>query len=279
MTSTYVISVGLADIHSEPSPSSERVTQALMNTPAIAATIAGEWTYITLPDYTGWIRTAALGEPVAKGFCKVGASCSSPLEIVAVVTATHTPLYSNATGDETNGTIYLSTALPLLDITHPQRLQVALPDEHTAWLARADVSIRQGTDTYPRTPLDTVTTYAREFLGRPYLWGGTSWEGLDCSGFVQLCYRMGGDLLPRDADQQHDFLTRTVSRDEMEEGDLIFFGSKAITHVALALNHQEYIHAEGQNYQRVLINSFDPAAAHYNQRLPEIVWAIKRVRS
>ncbi|HLG63306.1 MAG TPA: NlpC/P60 family protein [Ktedonosporobacter sp.] len=279
MTTTHVISVGLADIHREPSSSSERVTQALMNTPAAADAVADEWTHIALPDYSGWIRTAALGEPVVKSFCKVGASCSSPLEVMAVVTATHTPLFSNATGDETAGTIYLSTALPLLDLTHPQRLQVALPDERTAWLLRTGADIRQGTDIYSRTPLDTVTTYARAFLGRPYLWGGMSWQGLDCSGFVQLCYRMGGDLLPRDAHQQHDFLTQTVSRDEIEEGDLIFFGSKSITHVALALNHQEYIHAEGQHYQRVLINSFDPADAHYNPRLSEIVWAIKRVRS
>lgn len=278
MTTTYAISVGLADIYSEPSSSSERVTQALMNTPAVADTIEGAWSYITLPDYSGWIRTAALGTPVVKGFCKVGASCSSPLDIVAVVTAPYALLYSDASSDETNGTVYLSTTLSLLDIIHPQRLQVALPDERTAWLSRMDADIRQGTNVYPCIPLDTVTTYARAFLGRPYLWGGTSWEGLDCSGFVQLCYRMGGDLLPRDAHQQHDFLAQYVQREEIEEGDLIFFGSKSITHVALALNHKEYIHAEGQHYQRVLINSFDLSDAHYNQRLSEIVWAIKRVR-
>ncbi len=279
MTTTYAIAVGLADIYSEPSSSSERVTQALMNTRAIANTTAGDWSHITLPDYSGWIRTSELGEPVIKGFCKVGASCSTPLDVVAVVTTTHTSLYNDATGDEANGTIYLSTVLPLLDVSHLQRLQVALPDERTAWLSRTEANIRQSVDVYPRTFLHIVTTYARAFLGRPYLWGGTSWEGLDCSGFVQLCYRMGGYLLPRDADQQHDFLTQSVKRDEMEEGDLIFFGTKAITHVALALNQKEYIHAEGQHYQRVLINSFDPADAHYNQRLSKIVWAIKRVRS
>jgi cell wall-associated NlpC family hydrolase len=63
----------------------------------------------------------------------------------------------------------------------------------------------------------------------------------------------------------------------MQEGDLIFFGSKSITHVALALNDHEYIHAEGQNYNRVVINSFNPQDEHYYPRLDEIVWAIKRV--
>ncbi|HEU5227175.1 MAG TPA: SH3 domain-containing C40 family peptidase [Ktedonobacteraceae bacterium] len=279
MTSTYAISIGVADIRSEPSASSELVTQALMNTPAIVDTTAGEWTHITLPDYIGWIRTSELADPIARGFCKVGASCSSPLDLVAVVTTTHAPLYSHATGDEPDGKIYLSTVLPLLDITHQERLQVALPGGDAAWLSRAEASIRQSTDAFPRTPLHTITTDAQAFLGRPYLWGGTSWEGLDCSGFVQLCYRMGGYMLPRDADQQDNALTHSIKRAEMEEGDLIFFGRNAITHVALALNHQEYIHAEGQHYQRVLINSFDPTHAHYNQRLDEIVWSIKRVAS
>ncbi len=88
---------------------------------------------------------------------------------------------------------------------------------------------------------------------------------------------MGGYILPRDADQQHDALSYNVRREDMREGDLIFFGSKKITHVALALNNKEYIHAEGQNYNRVVINSFDPADEHYYLRLDEIVWGIKRV--
>ena len=63
----------------------------------------------------------------------------------------------------------------------------------------------------------------------------------------------------------------------MQQGDLVFFGSQEITHVAMALNTKEYIHAEGQNYNQVVINSFDPADAHYYPRLDQIVWAIKRV--
>jgi len=167
--------------------------------------------------------------------------------------------------------------LPLLDTTHPERVQVALPGEQTAWLERGKVDIRQQESVYSLTSTRTITTYARAFLNRPYLWGGTSWEGIDCSGFVQLCYRMGGYIIPRDADQQHDFLSHCVKREDIQEGDLIFFGSEAITHVAMALNNQEYIHAEGQNYNHVVINSFDPTTEHYYPRLDEIVWAVKRV--
>ncbi len=155
-------------------------------------------------------------------------------------------------------------------------MQVGLPGERTAWLLRAAVAVRQQEDIFPRMPVSLVTACARLFPGVPYLWGGTSWEGIDCSGFIQLCYRVGGYILPRDADQQYEYLEHSVKREEMQEGDLIFFGTRSITHVAMALNTSEYIHAEGQNFNRVLINSFDPAADHYYARLDEITWGVKR---
>lgn len=265
---THTIAVGVADIRREPDPSSEQVTQALMNFPAIANQTDGEWTHITLSDYEGWIRTDQLAEPIAN---------SLPSNDLAVIIATHAPLYTDSEGDDTQGMVYLSTALPLLDTLRSARVQVALPGGRVAWITRNAIDIRQRDAVYPLTPIRTVSTFARAFLERPYLWGGTSWEGLDCSGFVQLCHRMGGSIIPRDADQQHDALTHSVKREEMQEGDLIFFGSASITHVGMALDDRQYIHAEGQNYNRVVINSFDPADAHYNPRLDEIVWAIKRV--
>ena len=277
MTTSCVVSVGVADIRREPHPESELVTQALLNAPAIADAHEGEWTHVRLLDYEGWIRSAQLEEPIRKCYCKVGDNCGTPLPLTAVVTVPVCNLYAATTGEALLSKVYLSTALPIVDTTSAERLQVTLPGERTGWLQRDECAVRLAGDLYPRQSLQVVTNYARAFLGRPYLWGGTSWEGIDCSAFVQLCYRMGGIMLPRDGDQQHDFLAQRIPRSEIEEGDLIFFGSKQITHVALALNAQEYIHAEGQNYDRVLINSFDSAAEHYYPRLDEIVWAVKRV--
>jgi gamma-D-glutamyl-L-lysine dipeptidyl-peptidase len=273
----YAVAAAVADVRRDPDPASELVTQALLNASATADLQEGEWIHVRLSDYEGWIHSQQLEEPIIRGFCKVSACCATPLPLIAVVTVPYCPLFATAEGGEVVGKLYLSTALPPLDLTHPERIQVALPGEQVAWLQRSDSGLSLTGNVYPRAPLRVVTDCARAFLGRPYLWGGTSWEGIDCSAFVQLCYRMGGFIIPRDADQQHDFLSHSVPRAEMQEGDLIFFGSKAITHVALALNSREYIHAEGQNYDRVLINSFDAAAPHYYPRLDEIVWAIKRV--
>jgi gamma-D-glutamyl-L-lysine dipeptidyl-peptidase len=273
----FVVAVSVADVRRDPDDTSERVTQALMNMPVYCGETRDEWTEAKLVDYMGWMRLGDLATPIQKSFCKIGEHCATPLPLVAVVTTTSAALYDEAEGEGSSGVVYGSTCLPLQDTTHPERVQVALPGERAAWLERATLEIRQQKEPYPRQPVETITAFARKFLGVPYLWGGTSQAGLDCSGFVQLCYRIGGYFIPRDADQQDGFLYHAIERTQMRVGDLIFFGSQEITHVALALNDHEYIHAEGQNYNRVVINSFHPGDEHYYPRLDQIVYSLKRV--
>jgi SH3-like domain-containing protein len=87
---------------------------------------------------------------------------------------------------------------------------------------------------------DDYLKTAESFIGVPYLWGGTTALGLDCSGLVQQVYRLNGVALPRDADQQA-VLGRRV--EEARAGDLMFFGADRVTHVALATSASEFIHA------------------------------------
>jgi hypothetical protein len=275
----FVIAVGVADIRREPDAGSELVTQALMNSPVVSGEVSGAWTHVTLVDYSGWIRTSELEDVVVRGFCEGGAgTCGVPLPYSLVVTVPQTPIYAQETGEEKLMDVYLSTVLPFIDLAHPQRLHVALPGDADGWISREAVDVRKQSELFPVQDLKIVTDYAKMFLGVPYLWGGTSYQGIDCSGFVQLCHRMGGSMLLRDADQQHDALSQQVTQEEMQAGDLIFFGSKQITHVALALNRHEYIHAAGEPFGRVLINSFDPQHPDYNARLASIVWGLRRVR-
>jgi cell wall-associated NlpC family hydrolase len=114
-----------------------------------------------------------------------------------------------------------------------------------------------------------------QFLGVPYLWGGTSVKGMDCSGFTKTVFRLNGMELNRDANQQA-LMGEEVVVDEqfnnLRTGDLLFFGRKAtadrperITHVAIYVGNKEYVHAPGG--ARVRINSFDPAAPNFSQSL------------
>lgn len=97
-------------------------------------------------------------------------------------------------------------------------------------------------ETMPKSKID----FAFSFLNVPYLWGGKSVAGIDCSGFMQVVHRFAGFNLPRDAYQQEEIGT-SVSFEDREVGDLAFFISKTgkIHHVGLLISKDEIIHAHG----------------------------------
>ncbi|OAA86441.1 C40 family peptidase [Clostridium ljungdahlii] len=88
---------------------------------------------------------------------------------------------------------------------------------------------------------DAVVAYASNFLGVPYVWGGTSPSGFDCSGLVQYVYAHFGIDLPRTSQEQQTVGT-AVSRDELQPGDLVFFGSPAY-HVGIYVGGGQFINA------------------------------------
>ncbi len=95
---------------------------------------------------------------------------------------------------------------------------------------------------------DNILQFAREFLHTPYLWGGRSAFGFDCSGFVQLVYKMAGISLPRDASVQANQGEPIHLIHEALPGDLVFFddAEEVINHVGILLDESSVIHAHGK---------------------------------
>ena len=99
----------------------------------------------------------------------------------------------------------------------------------------------------PAVGPDQVVSLARTFLGTPYLWGGKSRWGIDCSGLVQMVFKQAGMFVPRDAWQQAEGGDVVGFLQEARPGDLAFFDNAEgrITHVGILLGPSEILHASG----------------------------------
>jgi len=268
----YAIAAGVVNVHAEPDSASEVVTQALLATPLVPLDAAPGWRAIQLSDYAGWIPETAL------------ATRSPVSERVAVVTALQAPLYETRDAQKPGGEVYATTTLSLLadaaiaaDATSRSRIGVALPGGHSGWLDALDCAVRPVTEPFPPRSLDEMLAFGRSLLGVPYLWGGGTALGLDCSGLAQVCYRFAGVTLLRDADQQYASTPYMVERGDLRAGDLVFFARVGrIVHVGIMLDALHMLHADGSVRHQVTINALDPAGAEYSARLAHLYAGARR---
>ena len=124
---------------------------------------------------------------------------------------------------------------------------------------------------------EAIIAQAEKLLGVPYLWGGMSAKGVDCSGLVRISHIMNGILLPRNASQQIKCGER-VPLDQLHRGDLVYFGTPAtddkpmrVTHVGIYLGNNKIIHSS----HRVRINSLIPGDPDYYENAHRLIAATR----
>ena len=201
-------------------------TEALLGERLHVTSVSGSWAHVVVPDqpspkdtrgYPGWVplRQLSATAPPASGR-------------VATVVRRTTWLRTDAPTPSKVSEISFGTVLPVL-AQHTGYVVVRTPFGGDRRVRADAVAVHvRGTPALPPTRSNLVST-AQSFTGLPYLWGGLSGFGLDCSGLTWLDYRSHGHRIPRDAlpQSRHGAF---VGRAALRKGDLIFYATNGLVH-------------------------------------------------
>ena len=241
----------VASMYSAASEEANVVSQAIYGSNVVCLEEKGDWVKVRTPDeYTGWMPAAWLrrGPAYATG------------ERVAQVESLFANLYRepNVTRHQPVLTVPYETRLEV--VAEPEKdqgrwIQLRLVDDRPAWVQRGDIALNAGW-----MSIEAVIALSKRFLGLPYLWGGTSSFGYDCSGFVQMLFRKRGVIIPRDAAPQARWEgVAPVQRADLKPGDLLYFGGSVekISHTGMYIGDGQFINATTHERPMVQIDRLD----------------------
>jgi gamma-D-glutamyl-L-lysine dipeptidyl-peptidase len=259
-----VVTVSVANLRTQPSHKAELASQATMGTPLKVYKKEKGWYLVQTPDnYIAWLDGGTMSQMDSVAFVQW------KRQQKLIYTQPYGFAYESANSDTTVcdlvfGDVMVLTA-PGVDYN-----EVLLPGGRKAFVQSKHCLLYDEWRSSRQPVPENVIMSARKMMGVPYLWGGTSFKGVDCSGFTKTVYFMNGLVLPRDASQQvglGEEIDTKSGWQNLKPGDLLFFGSAAVNdkpeqvvHVGIWIGNGEFIHAAGM----VQIASLDPSASNYD---------------
>ncbi|SKB74742.1 SH3 domain-containing protein [Parapedobacter luteus] len=280
-----IVNLSVANLRVEPSNQAELASQVLLGTPVDLLQEQDGYYRVRTPEgYIAWLSTSSVS-PRSEPELTRWLSAKK-----VIVTGDFGHAYtmpdeqSLRVSDLVMGNILISgtQADGFVHVQYPDRRNAYIKEElvrpFDEWLGAVNPTA------------ENILKTAKTMMGLPYLWGGTSVKGVDCSGFTKMAYFMNGIIIPRDASQQvlaghvvdilsADTLAIEKALQNLRPADLLFFASgkgrgpdARVTHVALYLGNGEFIHSAGT----VRINSMLPDAVNYDDFQTRTLIAARR---
>ncbi len=281
-----VVNLSVANFRTQPGNASEMATQAILGTQVdILQKLQGDLRVRTPEGYISYVPASSV---VAMDKAALDAWKAKKK---VIYTQEFGKSYSKADQSSQRVSDLVYGNILALESEGKSYYKVSYPDKRIAYLPKTEaVSFEQWLKTRSLNS-DNVLASARSMMGLPYLWGGTSVKGVDCSGFTKTAFYMNGYVIPRDASQQVlageavDILGADGHFDaqkalkNLKPADLLFFAAgknnnpnARVTHVAMYIGNGEFIHAAGT----VRINSMLKDASNYDDFQTRTVVAAKR---
>ncbi len=248
---TVICLLTMIPIRLDPSHRSEQTSQLLFGEKAEIVDHKDQWIKIKtfFDSYSGWIEYNSVVKIERSGYNRITMITTEPL--------------SNCQYNGNNFQIAAGSEIPMLN------------HDKTFCLGGNSYRFLGTTSVRKENSRSDILTTALKFINSPYVWGGRTALGIDCSGFTQIVFKIHGINLPRDAKDQSKIGVEVDSLSEILPGDLIFFNNEegAITHVGIAMNSEQLIHASVS----VRIDKLDEKGI-YNQERKEYSHSLKLIR-
>ncbi len=266
----YFVSVPVVSVFADIYDDSERETQVLLGEPVyvLNETTDGLWKEVIVPNqyrepegYPGWINSRYLTkeDSFAAHLSELN-SCAQPIlrswsleddDSALLVISPQVYVYARPNkSSEIKGRVFASSVLSLRNL-HPVQGEDGCQYWSVNWPhieSGVYLPYQAGSKHTLPSQGESLLQTARRFKGVAYLWGGLSCHGIDCSGLVYVSCKLHGLIVPRDADQQFA-VGLPVSREELEAGDLVFFGKdeEHIVHVGFYVGNGKFWDASGKH--------------------------------
>ena len=260
-----VVTLSVANLRSQPKHSAELSTQATLGTPVAVLKENEGWYLIQTPDkYLAWVDAAGIALMDEQAIN----NWYSNKKVVFMPLTGH--VYERQNEETSVSDLTAGNILELVAEGSDYH-EVKLPDGRSGFVEANSVSLFEEWISTRSTSPDNLISSAKSMMGSPYLWGGTSIKGTDCSGFTKTIFFLNGQIIPRDASQQileGEEVDSDKNWDNLQIGDLLFFGVPAtadsrerVVHVGMWIGENSFIHSRG----RVRISSFDPESENYDE--------------